>query len=212
MTPYAYLEAARVPVALEPQTFGPWTIHRHRARTEKELNLIGWPWQTRLERPSWATLHLDRGEIVMEDSVLELSKHLPIWLAAKGTVLITGLGLGCVVRGLLASAAVEHIDVVEIDDGIVRVVGPEFAHNARVTIHRADALEWDKDGAKWDYAWHDLWTDGDDHLQTLHMRLMKRFHGRVKKQGAWAFPRYISKRAPHLFLGAPGYMKHMAAP
>jgi hypothetical protein len=50
-------------------------------------------------------------EVVMEDSPRELRRHLPIWMHAHGRVLVTGLGLGCVVRGLLASPHVEYIDV-----------------------------------------------------------------------------------------------------
>jgi spermidine synthase len=50
----------------------------------------------------------------MEDTLSELRRHTPIFMRAKGRLLVTGLGLG-VVRGLLAKPEVEHIDVVEID-------------------------------------------------------------------------------------------------
>lgn len=39
------------------------------------------------------------GELVMTDSLDELNTHLDFMLRAHGRVLITGLGLGCVVRG-----------------------------------------------------------------------------------------------------------------
>ncbi len=203
MTPDDYIFAARVPPSLEPQSFGPWTISRYHAQSWQEMQLLGWSSYTRLQRVSWASLHLEQGEIVMEDSARELRKHLPIWLAAKGRVLVAGLGLGCVVRGLLVNPRVEHIDVVEIDAGILRVVGAEFAGEPRVSLHLGDALKWDQPGARWDYAWHDLWTDGDVHLHGLHAKLFVRFADRVDHQGAWAFPRYIARLMPWRPLGAP---------
>lgn len=53
---------------------------------------------------------------------------------------VTGLGRGCVVRGLLARPQVEHIDVVEIDVGVLDMVGPSFAGEPRLMIHQGDAL------------------------------------------------------------------------
>lgn len=203
MKPRDYLDVARVPLSIEPQEFGPWKIERHFDRPEKMWRAyVGAPYQTVLRRWTDATMHLD-GEIVMEDSRWELQKHLPIWLAARGRILITGLGLGCVVRGLLASPDVEHVDVVEIDAGIIRVIGPEFACNARCSIHHADALTWEPpSGATWNAAWHDLWKEGPG-LQFLHANLIKKFAGAVPLacHGAWQFPRLVGRRLG--LLGAP---------
>lgn len=205
MSPADYLQAARVPATVAPQTFGLWTIERRLAKDSilGELDLVGADDYTLLRRMTDATLHRG-GEIVMEDSRRELSKHLPIWLAARGRVLKTGLGLGCVVRGLLANPAVEHVDVVEIDVGIVRVIGAEFAGDPRVTIHHADALTWDFGDRRWDFAWHDIWTEGNDGLQALHAKLMKRFWPVVgDRQGAWQFPRQVLRALPMRLIGAP---------
>ena len=132
----------------------------------------------------------------MEDSRLELSRHLPIWLAARGRVLVTGLGLGCAVRGLLASPAVEHVDVVEIDPDIIRIVGAEFAEDPRVNLIHGDALTVNFfPGTRWGYAWHDLWEDGsgDKRLQRIHAELIVKYQDCVRHQGAWEFPR-LAKR------------------
>lgn len=206
MTPADIMRAARVPPTVRPQTFGPWSIERRLASDSilGEFDLVGGPDYTLLRRHTMATLHLEGGEIVMEDSVRELSKHLPIWLAARGRVLKTGLGLGCVVRGLLANPAVDHVDVVEIDADIVRVIGAEFAGDPRVTIHQADALTWDFGDQRWDYAWHDIWTEGNKGLQVLHMQLITRFWDAVThNQGAWAFPRVVHRAAAIRLLGGP---------
>ena len=201
MTPADYIAAARVPNALEPQEFGLWTIKRADVRKVIPIfrNWIGFDTMTLLHRLTNATMHTPPGEVVMEDSMRELRRHLPIWLRASGRVLVTGLGLGCVVRGLLASPAVEHVTVVEIDSGILRVIGPEFERNPRVRLIQGDALAVDLAGEKFDYAWHDLWTDGEEHLQVLHAKLLCRYMAQCRFQGAWQFPR-IAKR------GAPAYL------
>jgi hypothetical protein len=157
----------------------------------KTLN--GGDTQTCLRRITEATMHSD-GEIVMEDSLSELRRHLPIFLAARGRILITGLGLGCVVRGLLVNPDVSHIDVVEIDRQILERVGVEFADNPRVTLHHGDALTYKMPRDRWDFAWHDIWCEGNRRLHVLHLRLLRRYHNRVGRQGAWMLPRTVKRR------------------
>lgn len=196
ITKEQFLEAARVPLSLQPQEFGLWRIDRientptlqalHKATNTPD---IGWPHMTILYRATAATLHTN-GEAVMEDSRRELSRHLPIWLAAKGHVLVSGLGLGCVVRGLLANPEVRHIDVVEIDPGIMGIVGSEFIANPRVSLYLGDALKFQwEDGKTWDYAWHDIWAEKGLHV--LHGRLIARYSDFCARQGAWMLPKRI---------------------
>lgn len=158
--------------------------------------LCGADHQTALRRFTDATMHLN-GEVVMEDSLTELRRHAPIWLAARGRVLVTGLGLGCVVRGLLACPEVNHIDVIEIDRSIIRVVGAEFHNEARVTITAGDALSCHFPANHWDFAWHDIWCEGSG-LQKLHVELMSRFKDCCTVQGAWMLPRFVKRMTRRL--------------
>jgi hypothetical protein len=198
-----FLRAARCPSSLAPQEFGLWTIEK-RYRPQQEpagaiFNLtVGGDVQTALRRMTEATMHAD-GEVVMEDGLIELRRHLPIWLSARGRVLVTGLGLGCVVRGLLASSRVDHIDVVELDRNILEIVGAEFQSNPRVTLIRGDALTCDIAGS-WDFAWHDIWCEGNG-LQFLHVKLIDRFRDRAGLQGAWMLPRLVKRLASWPLIG-----------
>jgi hypothetical protein len=209
MRPNDFVSAARVPGSLKPQAFGLWTIRRVAIADQPTASVwaqmefllkIGFRSQTQLWRHTWATIHLPHGELVMEDSARELRKHLPIWLNAKGRVLVTGLGLGCVVRGLLASPKVEHITVVEIDANILRIVGHEFRFNKCVTLIHGDALKVQLPG-RFDYAWHDLHSsDGERHLQLLHAELLDKFYDQVTIQGAWELPRWFKRKMPDWIL------------
>lgn len=201
MTPDDYIHAARVPESLEPQAFGLWTIRREDVRQviPNFNKWVGFDTMTLLYRFTMATLHKPFGEVVMEDSRRELSRHLPIWLRAEGYVLVSGLGLGCVVRGLLASPKVDRITVIESDSQILRIIGKEFEPNERVRLLHGDALTIEI-ADHFDYAWHDLWTDGDTGLQVLHMRLIMRYRAQCSFQGAWQLPRFAKHAASEWIL------------
>jgi hypothetical protein len=131
------------------------------------------------------------GECVMNDFPCELAKHLEFVMKATGRVLVGGLGLGCVVRGLLARGRVEHIDVLERSADVIKLCASSVRDD-RVTLHKKDA-RFSVKGGPWDWAWWDLWQDPEkdsDHLQLIHMELIGKFRKRVKNlQGAWAMPR-----------------------
>lgn len=200
--PENLLQACRAPQWLAPQSFGLWEIVRQ--EIPEALRASGLPYfpeddwldMTVLCRTTVATLHEAHGETVMEDSRRELSRHLPILLAAKGRVLVTGLGLGCVVRGLLSVPEVEHIDVVELDRGILDHIGAEF-YGERVTLYHDDALAFPVNGRRWDFAWHDLWCEGRSaELCRLHLKVMHRFRKSCGRQGAWMFDRRLARVWP----------------
>lgn len=190
-----YLRAAKMSLQSPPSgQYGLWHLSRHKAGTLSDVLRLGHSWQTCLRRLSVKTMYQELGEVVMEDSREELRRHLPIWMKGHGRILISGLGLGCVVRGLLINPRVKHIDVIEIDRTIIDLFGPEFFDEPRVRIWHGDALTipWPEETA-WDFAWHDCWTDegaeGEPPLTVLHSRLFMRYEASCRRQGAWAWPR-----------------------
>ena len=97
---------------------------------------------------------------VMSDTPAEIREHAEALNYASGRVLITGLGLGVVLSGLLASNVVDHITVVEIDKDVIALTAPYYKDDPRVTIVNADALTFARtyEGDDFDYAWHDIWS------------------------------------------------------
>lgn len=152
---------------------------------------------TSLFRVTMATMH-GYGELVMHDFPAEIDTHLGFALAARGQVLITGLGLGCVTRMCLANPNVKHVTVIENSPHVINLVYPHMPAMERLTVIPADATQWvKKTKRKFDCAWHDLWTDeaaGEPHLQTVHMKLICDLAGRVPMQGAWKFPREFRRQ------------------
>lgn len=180
-------------------TSGLWSVKKIRidrpslAKNPRDNRLLEIPpgIYTKLMRVTEATMHLE-GEVVMEDSDFELKTHLDFMLRAFGKVLITGLGLGCVIRGCLANPRVKYVVCVERDPDVLKLVSPHMP-KGRLTIIVADAVRWANDSkSRFDCAWHDLWSDedhGEPHLQLQHSHMMAALADRVQFQGAWNFPR-----------------------
>lgn len=127
---------------------------------------------------------------VMSDTPAEVEDHLPFIYQARGRVLINGLGLGVVLKGLLQEGKVEHIDVVELEQDVINLVWPTYQDDPRLAIHHADAytIEWPK-GTRWDYIWHDIWHDiwptiCADNLEGI-ARLKRKYARMCGWQGAW---------------------------
>lgn len=139
------------------------------------------------EVPAGTYTQLRRGRtLVMSDTPAEIMDHLDFIHAATGRVLIHGLGLGMVLKAVLAKPDVTHVDVVEISEDVIRLVAPSYA-DPRVRIRHGDALtyRWPV-GFSWDAVWHDVWDNicGDNlpSMKTLHRRYGKR----TRWQGSWA--------------------------
>lgn len=150
---------------------------------------------TELFRSTLATLNQDHGELVMVDHWIECKTHLEFILKAKGRILITGLGLGCVVRGLVSHGKATSITVIERDQSVIKLVGSWMPPTIQI-IH-ADIRDWAKSNReKYDYAWHDLWSDKDTeepHLQAIHAEIIFALSDYIRYQGAWKLPRFFRR-------------------
>lgn len=150
--------------------------------------------------PGWYTLlvdykNLDCGQPVtwMSDTTAERDDHKDpvahIEFNKSKRVLINGLGLGMVLQAALSYDHVEHVDVVEYDERVIKLVGPHYLTDPRVNIIHADAYEqtklWPK-GAHWDTGWSDIWpeisADNLDGMDQLH----KHYRRRCGYHGMWA--------------------------
>ena len=192
-----YLSAMKAEAVPEGSS-GLWLVHKVNLPKGK-LTLHEGEWidtppgeYTWLRRLTDATIHL-MGEIVMEDTPHELKTHLGFVMRAYGRVLVTGLGLGCVVRGLLENPRIEHITCIEDSPDVLKLVLPYMPLTDRLTIIEAEALKWTaQNKVAFDCAWNDLWTnrdDGEPHLDIWHTQLFTDCRGMVKHQGAWGFHR-----------------------
>lgn len=148
--------------------------------------------------------------VMMSDTPDEANDHYEVIDAAwtfGGTMLIHGLGLGCVLNACLASPEITHIDVVEKSADVIALVAPYFQEHVdagRLTIHHDDCATkvWPV-GSYWDLVWHDIW----EYISTRNLsdpeiaehgvpyaKLHRKFGARCSWQGSWGFEQ-AKKRA-----------------
>lgn len=126
------------------------------------------------------------GSIIMSNTPAEIRdyRHFIRW--AKGNVLINGLGLGCVLADILNKPEVNKVEVVEISDEVIKIVGSYFNVDPRLTIYHADAYQFQPTkGSHYDAAWHDIWDNiCGDNLEGM-AKLHRKYGRRADYQDSW---------------------------
>lgn len=167
---------------------GPWKIERFTVQ-ENNIELIRLALSGRSIPPGTYTrlVHDSRG-VIMSDTPAEIYDMVHAIHRAFGRVLVHGLGLGIYAMSVASKEEVNHVDVVEIDQDVIDLVGPHLKakFGERISITRADAYthSWPK-GTRWDYAWHDIWdsicVDNLEEMTKLH----RKYGSRVYLQDSW---------------------------
>ncbi len=140
--------------------------------------------------------------VVMSDTPGEISDHMEFILRAKGNVLVHGLGLGVVLKALLAKEDVTHVTVVEKDSEVIELVAPHYLnitqeelgkfstgmeiHAKGISIRCDNAYTWEPEkGQRWDCVWHDIWDFISAKNKPKMERLHRRFGQRCDFQDSW---------------------------
>lgn len=123
--------------------------------------------------------------IVMSDTPDEMRDHRYAVSRARGHVLINGLGIGMVLTNVLKKPEVTAVTVVEIDEDVISLVGPNYS-DPRVTIIHASAFDYKPPkGVRYGAVWHDIWDSiCADNLSDM-TRLKRKYGRRADWQGCW---------------------------
>jgi hypothetical protein len=173
-------------VADGPRDSGDWRVER-RVVPENKYWFLGGV-QT---PPGTYTGLLNKGAVWMSDVPDEKDQHRDAYYAAKrlgGRCLVHGLGLGMVVRAMAELPNVEHIDVVELEEDVIKLCGPAFEpYGDRITIHHDNALtrRWPI-GTRWQVVWHDVWRDISEENLPEMAKLNRSYGQRADWQGCWS--------------------------
>lgn len=162
--------------------------------THKRADEINWRILLHEEERAWAYpgkytgLTVD-GIMVMSDEAKEIADHLPFIERAAGCILITGLGIGMVLQALLRKPEVEHITVVEKSADVLALVSGHYLAmfgGERITLVNDSAFTWRPlAGARFDFAWHDIWPVAAGVYWPEHQLLFDRYSAIVNEQDSW---------------------------
>lgn len=123
----------------------------------------------------------------MSDIPCEINDHLPAIIRLRGRVLIHGLGIGMILKAAITNPRVKHVDVVEIDSDVIRLIGNSY-RDPKVTLHLGNAYDVHfAPGERWNVVWHDIWDRITPANLSGMAHLMKRYARRCDWQGAWGF-------------------------
>lgn len=180
-------------------SFGPWKISEFEV-SEKDASFFN---LRAMFRPGARTItpgkykRLTRyGSVIMSSTPAEIRDHLGFIYRSResgGHILINGLGLGVALKAILESDKVSSVTVIEISHYVIRMVGPFFENDERVTIICDDAFEWKPPrGIRYSAVWHDIW----DNICSDNLDGMRRLHRKYARitdwQGSWC--RELCKR------------------
>ena len=171
-------------------TSGDWSVE-HFTVNEQDIKLFNLrcqfqPGMGRRTMKPGTYQRLRRGRaVIMTDTPAELQDHSWFVWQATGNVLVNGLGLGCVLRDLLAKPEVKRVTVIENSPDVIALVAPHF-DDRRLTIIEDDAFTWQPPkGERYQAVWHDIWdTICADNLPEMH-RLHRKYGRRCDWQGSW---------------------------
>jgi hypothetical protein len=122
--------------------------------------------------------------VVMSNTPAEVRDHRDFIFEAKRceNVLINGLGLGVALKEVLKSSVLKKVIVVEKSEDVIRLVGPAYTTDPRVTLVHADAFEYTPPkGMKFGAVWHDVW----DNICSENLPEMKRLHRKYARRTRW---------------------------
>lgn len=158
-----------------------WVIEEFEVK-ERELSQIISLFKTGRGVPAGKYKRLKRGStIVMSNTPDEIRDFSYFTQVANGSILINGLGIGCVLKVLLDKPEVTKITVIEKSEDVINLVAPHFNDN-RLTIINADAFTYKppKD-EKYDFVWHDIW----DYICADNLKEMSKLHRKYGRKTKW---------------------------
>lgn len=135
---------------------GDWKVERFTVETS--ISTLRHAFDGRAIPPGiYTRLSSPKADAWMTDTPAEYRDAAYFIHAASGDVLISGLGLGMVVKALLAKDEITSITVVEIESDVIALVADSYP-DPRLRVINADAYTWKPDQS-FDWAWHDIWGD-----------------------------------------------------
>ena len=124
-----------------------------------------------------------KDRVVMSSAPVDVNDIIENLKDFKGSVLLTGLGLGIAVNVLLDKAEVTDITVLEKEIDVINLVAPSFK-NTKVKIIHADAFTWiPPKGKIYDFVWHDIFNFKHEIKRDEIERLNEKYAGIAKHCG-----------------------------
>jgi len=160
--------------------------------------------------PGKHVMLLVNGEIMMSDTPYEARSNRDIIEAARGKVLIAGLGMGMVLVPILQNPAVTSVTVVEKNNNVIKLVYKSLVENGPFTPNEkmklvlvpGDIFDFKPKPDSYDIIYFDIWPSISTKILKDAAILRKQFKNSLRKagwMGVWveklAMKRQVEDRA-----------------
>ena len=131
------------------------------------------------------------GKLMMSDTRYERISNLEVVRQAHGKVLIAGLGLGMILKPILAKPSVTSVWVMEKEDDVIGLIWPHVEH-PKLDVRKADIFTWNppKSDGPWNCIYFDIWPDHT----TDNLPEMAKLHQKYKY--------YLDRTDPYCWMGS----------
>lgn len=181
----------KIDIDIPDSTYGEWKIISYTV-TQKEADLNNlrctFNFSDRFVEPGTYKV-LKRNDItVMSNTPAEIRDLYSVLFNAKGHILINGLGLGCIIKGLYEGPnknLIKSVTVIEISPDLINLISPYYKY-PNLNIICADAFDWKPPkNMRYNYIWHDIWDD----ICSANLIEMKKLHRKYSRkceyQASW---------------------------
>jgi len=103
------------------------------------------------------------GDIVMVDDPLHWIGMQRLAEASSGRVLVGGLGLGIVVRHLVNNQHVSSIEVIELNEDVIKMVSPLLPDDPRIKVIQGNIFEYMMSKDEYTTVINDIWVKKHRH-------------------------------------------------
>ena len=177
----------KIDLNLQEGKSGVWELKKFSITREEARNhalrcaINGYPERAVAEGEYWKLTR--NGYIVMSNTPAEVHDHINFIRAAKGKVLIAGLGLGMVLQEVLKKDSVTKVTVVEISKDVINLVAKSY-QDTRLEIVNEDIFNF-KPTEHYDFGWYDIWDDisGDEYEEMK--KITRKLSHFISKSDCW---------------------------
>lgn len=156
------------------------------AKFNQSVKFMKFPNQIALNTKYVTLLHINSNKAMMSNHESETKTNQKFLDAAKGDVLIFGLGIGLIIFPLLEDDDITSITIIEIDNGLIDMISPIIKERdtySKVEIVNCDAFEYHNLISKnYDTIYFDIWATIDenstnemDQLENLYKKNLNEF-------------------------------------
>jgi hypothetical protein len=172
-------------VNLKPGSIGQWAVNLYQVQDLGHCYVLNIAHSNLVAGSKGVYTRLSyMGKVIMTDTPAEMIDHAEALERSTGSVLITGLGLGMLLRNVLKKKEVLKVVVIENSLEVIQLVGSQY-QDKRLSIIHEDAFKYNPEEV-FDVVWHDIWPD----IYVTNIAEMKtleeRYRPFAKWQGCWA--------------------------